>query len=122
MEGIWRLSIEPSGAAEVTTDAKSLRFQLSEAACEELVGLIKRERFFELRKAYGTAAIDGATRQMNINLGKEQHSVILYEALSKDPDRDAVKRALRVWGALRGLFDLPAAADSRKEDQALLDR
>ncbi len=122
VSGSWFLNIDTSGAAVLSTGDKKHPFQLSDDVCAELAGLVVRERFFDLKSAYGAEVIEGGMRELRISLGTKAHSVTLFDGAVKDPDRDAVKRALRVWVAVRALFDVADAEDSRKEDRAFLEQ
>lgn len=118
--GSWFLTVQSDGSAEVNSDSVTERFALSEQQCASLAQLLKSQRFLDLAGEYGLPVIDGPMRKMTVTLGKKQHSVVLLDDVHSDPDQGAVKRALRVWVALRSLFDVPDAVDSREQDRAVL--
>jgi hypothetical protein len=120
--GSWFLTVAPSGAAEVSTGDKKHRFQLSANVCADLAPLVEQQGILGLKSAYGVGVIDGEMRKLTVSVGDRRQSMILYSDLASESNRDALKRVLRVWIAVRGLFDIPDAADSRKEDRTLLER
>jgi hypothetical protein len=120
--GSWFLTVEPGGHASIRTDAGERPLQLPEDVCEGLVKIVKEERFFELAGEYGDGVIDGPMRKLDISLGGKSHSVRFYDdALTDKTERRAVKRVVRVWVAVRDLFEFPNAVDSRKTDRAFLE-
>jgi hypothetical protein len=120
--GSWFLKVDPSGSGVVSMGDAEKKLQLSGDKCAELAAVAAREGFFDLKGSFGVEAIEGQVRELRLSLGAKAHVVTLYDGIAKEPDRDAVKRALRVWILVRGLFDLPGAEDSRNDDLALLQR
>lgn len=118
--GSWTLYVD-GDAALVTAGEKKHRFRLSEDACADLVRVVRQEEFFALHRTYGTQVIDGGMRSLKIGIGKRQHTVVVPADLGVTPEeRAAVKRAVRVWIAVRSLFDVSDADDSREQDRAFL--
>lgn len=117
----WILTLEPTGIGTVRTDSGSeYVLRLSNEECANVVTVIKEAEFFDLRESYGVPVVESPFRDMEISLGERRHSVTLFEGAERDVDRSAVKRAVRVWVAVRGLFDAPGAVDSREKDRAFL--
>jgi len=120
----WSLLVEAGGKAVIRVGGVTeYRLQLSDAVCSEIVRSVRKEGFFELRKRMQSSIIDGEVRQLEITVGRERNSITLtdYSSLT-EREQAAVKRAVRVWIAVRGLFSVPGAADSREEDRAFLAR
>ena len=118
--GSWTLIVD-GDAAVVSAGEKEHRFRLSGDACSELIRVVNQEAFFALRASYGTPVIDGGMRNLKIGIGKRQHAVAIPTDLSvAAEDRAAVKRAVRVWIAVRALFNVAEAVDSRDRDRAFL--
>ena len=92
---------------------------------EDLRAVLGVERFCELDEQYGTAVMDGPERQMSARCGDRIKTVTLFTFDRKqeltEAEHSEIRRALRVWIAIRSLFEDPEALDSRPEDRALLE-
>ncbi len=99
---------------------------LSPKALSDLGAALAGERFCDLDEQYGTAIMDGPERQMSARCGDTIRTVTLFtfdpRETRTEAGRSEIRRALRVWIAIRSLFDDPEALDSRPEDRALLER
>jgi len=121
VHGGWTLVLETSGKGRVETDAgTTYALQLSGAECAKLAAEISEAQFFTLKDSYGVPAVDSPVRELEISLGAKRHSLGLFPGLEVGANRAAVSRALRVWIAVRSLFNAPDAVDSRDEDRAFL--
>jgi len=117
----WRLTLEATGIGTVETDSgNEYHFRLSDDECAELVTVIQSTRFFDLKESNGVPVVESRYRDFEISLGTRRHSVTLFEGAELDVDRSAVRRAVRVWVAVRSLFNAPDAIDSREKDRAFL--
>jgi hypothetical protein len=90
----------------------------------ELRDAIRRERFFELRDKYGEPVIDGHERRIEIHDAGKVKEVTIYTVYPRievsDSERDEIRRALRVWIAIRNCFVDREALDSRPQDREFL--
>lgn len=119
--GSWDLSLDDHGQMVVSIGKTRHELHVSEKKQDELLRVIQHEGFFELDDELGGGFVGGPIRQMEVVLGGQRKQVVLLSGLSQEKDLEHVKRALRVWSAIRGLFDLPEAADSRDEDRRILE-
>ena len=98
---------------------------LSPKVLGEFQAVLAEQRFCDLDEQYGTAVMDGPERQMSARCGDRIKTVTLFTFDSKqtltEVERSEIRRALRVWIAIRSLFDDPEALDSRPEDRSLLE-
>jgi hypothetical protein len=121
--GSWDLELNSRGqlvVRVVRAGQQEHRLGISATTIGELVQTIQREKALELSKEVGEgAAIDGEFRVMTIALNGRRKTVTLFDRPGEDPEE--FRRALRVWVAIRGLFDLPGAADSRGYDRRFLE-
>lgn len=88
--------------------------------------VLREQRFCDLDEQYGTVVMDGPERQMSVRCGNTIKTVTLFTFDPKQPltqsERSEIRRALRVWIAIRGLFEDSEALDSRAEDTSLLEQ
>ena len=118
----WNATLEGSGRLIVHTGGEVHKINVSRARVRELLEIIDREKFFELADGYGVQKYDAEFRAITIKTAGRSKSLALYTNIARDPRRDEIKRALRVSIAIRSLFDLPTAIDSRQEDQELINQ
>jgi hypothetical protein len=118
----WGLAIGKDRSARVTIKGTDHKITLTEAAFTNLLNLMKSERFSQLEESYGTPAVDRDYRVIDAWIDGRKKSVFLYSDLAQDPRGDEVARALRVWIAVRDLFDIPGAIDTRPQDRVLAER
>jgi hypothetical protein len=125
----WQLNVNPAREAELTIHAfpKQIRrsFKVAKGRIEELKGVLRRERFFELKGEYGEHVPDGSCDTLAIVWGKQTHTVkirFLMSWVHSDPSRlQEPARAVRVFNAIRDWFDDPEAVDLRRYDRMVLD-
>jgi hypothetical protein len=98
---------------------------LSPKILDDFQAVLAGQRFCDLDEQYGSAVMDGPERQMSARCGERTKTVTLFTFDPKQPltgaERSEIRRALRVWIAIRSLFDDPEALDSRPEDRSLLE-
>jgi hypothetical protein len=116
----WFLRLDPSGDLTVNVRGKVHKRKIDDATLRQLTELIRRERIFELGEVYGDPIFDVDWRTVTIWLEGRKKTFSLYVDLPADAHHDEVKRALRLWVAIRDLFEIPEAADSRDADRKLL--
>jgi hypothetical protein len=119
--GSWSLKFEPPDKLTVRFEGTQRAIQVPAAQRDDLARLVRQAAFFSLKESYGTPVIAGAVRDLEVRIGHEGKHVFLYESLAGDSNREEVKRALKVWIAVRSLFEIEGALDSRKEDRMLMD-
>jgi hypothetical protein len=121
VSGSWTLTLEPTGIGKVKTDSGNVYpLRLSSSDCRNFVAVVRAAHFLDLKDSYGESYVETPFRDLEIALGSKRHSVTLFDRIDRDADRSGVKRAVRVWIAVRSLFTAPDAADSREKDRALL--
>ncbi len=118
--GSWSLVLDDAGNLTVNVISGERRFRLSQRQLRDFSELVKRERFFGLRDEYGVGAVSGEFRVIDVSLAGRRKKIVLLDGLADAAHRDEIKRALLVWEAVRSLFDIPQALDSREEDRALI--
>jgi hypothetical protein len=117
----WMASLAPDGRLIVKLGRDSRRLVVAKSRMRELEALLTREHFFDLAETYGEADVHDF-RSITVKLGGKSKRVVIYGAIGRETRTDELSRALRVAVAVRGLFDWPAALDSRKDDEAVLHR
>jgi hypothetical protein len=118
----WGLELDSAGTMAVWSLAEPLRRKLTADVIRNLRRTLEEQRFFELDNGYGTSLIEGDFREIHVVLDGREKTIALYSRLEEDARTDEIRRALRVWIAIRGLFDIPKAADSRPKDEALIQK
>jgi len=123
LPGAWFLEFEQRGRMVVNIMAGDQHtFNVPSDKTLQLLETIRREAFFDLEESYGSQVLEGPFRLIRIRVGVKENTVTLYPQLEADPRGDQVRRALRVWMAIRGLFLVAGAIDARPEDLAILER
>lgn len=118
----WGLSLGEDRSARVIIKGRDRSIRVGEAAFENLRRLLKSERFADLDESYGTAYVDRDYRVIDAWIDGRRKSVFLYSDLGDDIRREEVARALRVWIAVRDLFEISGAIDTRVADRLLTER
>jgi hypothetical protein len=116
----WDLTVDAKGILEVKHWPATRVVLLSPRQLAELIEAVERERFLELEPSYGTFRSNEPFRELDVWLHGKYKRVMIGGDLAAETRRDELRRALRVWAAVRGLFTDEAAIDTREEDKALL--
>ena len=120
----WSLVVKPDGAARLFIEhyPRSQRrvFVVSAAQRAELARVVEVERFFALADRYGDQVPDGSTRTLTITRGNRSKTMTLGYLRREDAKLPEIKRAVRVWNAVRKWFDDAEAVDLSAYDQRLL--
>jgi hypothetical protein len=119
-KGSWSMTLDASGKLTVETLRETSRAEVPVSKRRELLEIITRERFFDLKDEYGTAAIAADFRAIQVKAGGRTKRVVLASDLAAERDREGLKRAVRVWLAIRDLFAVPGVVDTRDRDQQIL--
>jgi len=115
----WTASLAFDRRLTVKLSSGSRLFNVPRSRVRELETLLAREHFFELAESYGEVDVHDF-RSITVKLDGRSKRVVIYGAIGREARTDELSRALRVAMAVRGLFDWPAALDSRKDDEAVL--
>lgn len=98
--------------------------EISDEQIAEFREAVIRERFFELKKEYGSEPGDDGLRGLRLILGGKVHSVDLLSfedwADYSASEKEEIRRALRLWHLARAWFDAPAIMDFGPDDAALM--
>lgn len=124
----WYLSVNSVGQATVTLDGDLKHANKFTVTPEQLAGIRQTTQFldfFMLDGDFGEVTWIGNVRTMTISIGKYTNTVRIHSFKNIDLlDRTALLQqmpAINVWNKIRELIPVPEAADSRSEDQVLID-
>jgi hypothetical protein len=117
----WFLRLETGGKLTVQVGLKEISRKLDDAAMARLAEVVRKEAIFELDDNYGEALIDLPWRTVKVWQGERVKTMTLYSGLRAEVRQDEVKRALRFWLAIRGLFEAERAVDTRTEDRQFVE-
>jgi hypothetical protein len=118
----WFLKLETTGKMTVQVGGSEHTRKLDDVAMAQLAEVARNEAIFDLADTYGEALFDLPWRTARIWQGGRVKTLTLHAGLATEPRQAEVKRALRFWLAVRGLFEAEGAADSRAEDRRLVDK
>lgn len=116
----WALEVREDGHAVLRMFPGEEHFRISDSDLETLAKTVRESHVLGLADAYGTAEGNGPFREIEIWVDARYKRIVLYPRLAEDERRDEVSRALRVWIAIRGLFESDEAGDSRPEDLRII--
>ena len=100
----WVLSVEPSGQAHLWDRFESgVTFQIPPEDWGGFRKALERERFFDLKGAYGEHISFGHSERLTVTAGSVTHtSVLLYTTDLPDPALSEADRADRLFQIVRG--------------------
>lgn len=117
----FAVEILPHGQCKVTVQGKSgprvVRSWPSFGQLASLRTALQEQAFFSLPESVGSIPVDGDQHSMTISLGKQKHTVRLYDWPGDWADADYLpkaeleqtRRAFAVWSILRSLVTDPEA-------------
>lgn len=123
----WRLSVQSTGRATlvITKNGKDIETTIgvSSKKLQALKAVLEKEGFFELPKEVGRQRPDASRRNLSVTIGDRTASVAIDELDVEHPkdetDLDYMKRAIRIWSSVRGLFEHEHAFDTRPFEEKL---
>jgi len=123
----WTLSVDADAKAALDvikgSDDPARQFRIPDDKLTEFRKVLQDQKFFDLPKKIGRVVPDGGQRKLSVKLGKKEHELTIHLLLKSSltgADLDQARRAVRVWMALRGLFDDKDAHDARASDEEFL--
>jgi hypothetical protein len=125
----WNLSVNSAGRAHLVVDSrpatKSREFTVSTAQIQELLEVMRTERFFELKGPYGEEIPDGSTRVLTIVDGGIANTVsigyLMGWVLNAPRKLKEPARAVRVFRTVRSWFKDSEAVDLTRFDDRVLE-
>ena len=114
--GAFFLEMVPSGEVTRHGDAPLGPKRVEADIRRSLRLVITRERFFQLKRSYGDAVIEGRFREITVTLDGRRHSVVVNDLTEADKPVEEIARALRVWyAALEALSDAGTVWTERQD-------
>lgn len=115
------LRLKPNVGRETATNYDVPPLRLAEVAA-----VAKKNGFFALPDDLGTLMPDCEHRRLTIAIDGQKKTIEIFHvdsnAVLSPGKAEALTRALVVWRVVRNLFEEPAAFDSRRSDEVILDR
>lgn len=123
----WVLRVYTGDVASLALGFNAAEIRITEEQVRDLVLFAAEHEFFELPSELGTKELDLPVRSLTLVMNGREKTVTMYGTRNPDGLTGAdiaatpgLDKFLTVWGATRGLFDHPRAADDRKSDQRAL--